>query len=293
MTRYLLPLLFAAAFAGAQEPKAKPPAYPTDVRVKPDVAFLPKDRSEKADLYFPKTMEQGKKYPAVVMIHGGGWTGGTKHAARELNVCGNLARAGYIAMSVDYVLSKDGKAVWPQNLHDCQSAVRWLRRNAAELQVDPENIGVIGGSAGGHLAALVALLEESDGLDAKEPYGDVSCRVKCGVDLYGPNDLAEYKDVKMLGKTMAEDKELYRKASPVSYARKHSPPLLILHGTADKTVDVKQSELLAEALKKAGAVHELVIVPGAPHTFHLQPKEKDLRPVVIGFFDRYLKVTGR
>ena len=65
--------------------------------------------------------------------------------------------------------------------------------------------------------------------------------------------------------------------------------MLILHGTADKTVDVKQSELFAAALKKVGAVHELVIVEGAPHTFHLQPKQRDLRPVVLGFFDKHLR----
>ena len=93
----------------------------------------------------------------------------------------------------------------------------------------------------------------------------------------------------MFGKTNAEAPELYRQASPVSYARADGTPILILHGTADKTVDVKQSEQFAEALKKAGAPHELILIPGAPHTFDLQPKQRDLRPVVLGFFDRYLK----
>ena len=292
MLRFLFPLFICVNVALAQSPKTETnPKYPDDVRVTADIEFLPSGRKEKADLYFPKTLEEGKIYPAVVMIHGGGWTSGSKHAARELNVCGNLARAGYIAMSVNYLLSDKGQVVWPQNMHDCQTAVRWLRKNAAELQVDADNIGVIGGSAGGHLAAMVTLLTQEDQLDAKSPYAEWSCRVKCGVDLYGPNDLTDYRDLNMLGKTRAEAPELYRQASPVSYARKTSPPMMILHGTADTTVPMRQSERLAEALKKAGATAELIVIPDAPHTFHLQPKQRDLRPVVIGFFDQHLKAT--
>lgn len=289
MSRVLCCLAFFAITNVPSAQPARPPQYPDDVRVQAEVAYLAEGQTEKADLYFPKTMEPGKQYPAVVMIHGGGWTGGSKHAARELNICGNLARSGYIAMSIDYTLAQNGKPTWPQNLHDCQTAVRWLRKQAAELQVDPDHIGVIGGSAGGHLAAMVALVNADDHLDAPGPYAEFSCRVNCGVDLYGPNDLLEYKDLSMLGKTRDAAPELYRQASPVTYARKASPPMLILHGTADKTVPVSQSERLAAALKQAGASVELRLIPEAPHTFHLEPKQQDLRPVVLGFFDRHLK----
>ncbi len=289
MSRVLcsLMLLCVARIAFAQDDRL--PQYPDDVRVQANVAYLADGRSEKADLYLPKTLEAGKKYPAVVMIHGGGWTGGSKHAARELNVCGNLARNGYIALSINYALASSGKPTWPQNLHDCQTAVRWLRKNAAELQVDPEHIGVIGGSAGGYLAAMVTLLKTEDHLDAPGPYAEFSCRVNCGVDLYGPSDLLEYKDLAMLGKTRDAAPELYRQASPVTYARKDSTPLMILHGTADKTVPLSQSERLATALKEAGAPVALHIIKDAPHTFHLEPKQQDLRPVVLGFFDKHLR----
>jgi dipeptidyl aminopeptidase/acylaminoacyl peptidase len=93
----------------------------------------------------------------------------------------------------------------------------------------------------------------------------------------------------MLGKKRADAPELYRAASPTTYVDRYDPPVLILHGTADKTVDVQQSEVFAAALKKAGVEHELVIVEGAPHTFHLQPKQRDLRPLVLGFFDKHLR----
>ncbi|MFM8471277.1 MAG: prolyl oligopeptidase family serine peptidase [Limisphaerales bacterium] len=263
-------------------------------RIEKDIAYLAPERKEKADLYLPASNPSGARRPAVVIIHGGGWTGGDKGAAREINIGTNLALNGYVGLSINYVLAstnKDAKATWPQNLHDCMTAVRWLRKHAERLQVNPQRIGVIGGSAGGHLAAMLAVLGEKDGLDPKGPYGEFSCRVQCAVDLYGPADLAGHHDITMLGKKIAEAPELYRAASPVTYVDKNDPPILIMHGTADKTVDLEQSKLFAAKLKEVGARHELVIVPGAPHTFHLQPKQADLRPKVLGFFDQHLKAA--
>ena len=122
---------------------------PTDFRLQRDVAYLPEHRNEKADLYLPLEIAKGTRVPAVLIIHGGGFTGGKRDAARELNIGGTLARNGYIGMSIDYALSAPNKPTWPQNLHDCKTAVRWLRANAERLQIDPDHIGVIGGSAGG------------------------------------------------------------------------------------------------------------------------------------------------
>lgn len=262
-------------------------------RIEKNVAYLAPDRKEKADLYLPANSPAGARRPAVVIIHGGGWTGGDKGAGRELNIGTNLALNGYVGLSINYVLASTNKSAnkpaWPQNLHDCMTAVRWLRKNAERLQVDPERIGVIGGSAGGHLAAMLAVTGEKDGLHPKGPYGEFSCRVQCAVDLYGPADLSDRAHLNMLGKSRADAPELYRTASPVTYVDKSDPPILILHGTADKTVDIAQSKLFAARLKAAGARHELVVVEGAPHTFHLQPKQRDLRPVVLGFFDQHLK----
>lgn len=284
---FLLTVAMLAAPSAFAQVTANP-IQPADVRIEREVDFLASGRTQKADLYDLPTTTTRQLRPAVVIIHGGGWSGGKRDAARELNIGTNLALHGYVGMSIDYALATKTKAVWPQNLYDCKTAVRWLRKNAARLQIDPDRIGVIGGSAGGHLAAMVALTTAADGLDPKEPYGEYSCRVSCGVDLYGIADLSTYHDVSMLGKTLAEAPELYRLASPVTYVRSNSPPMLIIHGTADTTVNVKQSEHFADVLKKAGAPHELIIIPGAPHTFDLQPKQRDLRPVVLGFFDHHL-----
>ena len=262
------------------------------IRIERDIEFLAPGRTEKADLYLPTQAKPGYFHPAVVIIHGGGWNGGVRNAVRELNIGTNLALHGYVGMSIDYALATKSHPVWPQNLYDCKTAVRWLRKNAARLQVDPERVGVIGGSAGGHLAAMVALTTPGDHLDPEQPYGEFSCRVSCCVDLYGIADLATYHDVTMLGKTFAEAPELYRTASPITYVRSNSPPMLLLHGTADTTVDPKQSQRLADVLQQAGVEHQLVLIPGAPHIFHLQPEQRDLRPLVLGFLDRHLKTTS-
>jgi acetyl esterase/lipase len=289
--------LFLAAFifsftsgAIAQETKPKAlPEFPTDIRVERNVAYLPIDRKQKADLYFPLEMPKAKKLPVVLMIHGGGWATGHKDEKREINIGSTLARNGYLAMSIDYILSDKKQAVWPTNLWDCKTAVRWLRENSERLGINPERIGVLGGSAGGHLAAMVALTTPVDGLDPLAPYGEFSCGVKCCVDMYGIADIGTYHDVTMLGKTFAEAPELYAQASPVTYVRSNSPPILILHGTADTTVNVKQSETFAEALQHAGTTHELVIIPGAVHSFDLQPPQRDLRSTVLKFLDEHLK----
>lgn len=265
-------------------------ALDPEVRVEPYLAYLGEGRAEKLDLYMPAKVQTGQRFPGIVIIHGGGWTGGTKRGEREQNIGTILAKHGYVCISIDYVLASKDHPTWPQNLHECKTAVRWLRAHAEQYHVAVDHVGVIGGSAGGHLALMVGLTGPVAGLDPKEPYGRFSCQVQAVVDLYGPADLVQRgRDQVMLPSTQAENPGLYRQASPVTYARKGNPPVLILHGTKDATVPVEQSQRMADALKQAGVECELILVEGAPHSFHLEPKEKDLRPAVIGFFDKHLK----
>jgi len=256
-------------------------SLPPDVRVERDIPYLGSDRAEKADLYLPARIPAGCRIPAVVIIHGGGWVGGDKAAARERNIGGTLASHGYAALSINYRLGEKGNSMsaWPQNLYDGKTAVRWLRVNADRYQLDPDRIGVIGGSAGGHLAAMVGVTQPRDGLEPKRPYADVPTSVRCVVDMYGPLFMKT-------GELPAGELPV---TSPLRYLDKQDPPFLILHGTADKTVAVECSRELAAALAKAGVEHELVIIEGAPHSFHLQPNQRDLRPLVLGFFDKHLK----
>ncbi|MDD4872029.1 MAG: alpha/beta hydrolase [Kiritimatiellae bacterium] len=266
-------------------------ADPEGVRIQKDIDYLEPDRKEKADLYLPASIPENQRCPGVVIIHGGGWSGGDKGNGREINIGTTLARNGYICLSINYILSNTNtvKVTWPQNLYDCKTAVRWLRKNADRLQLDSGHIGAIGGSAGGHLVSMLGVTAPEDGLDPKGPYAEYSCQIQAAVDLYGPVDLPAWHDLGMLGKKRAEAPELYRQASPATYLRKSTPPFLIIHGTADGTVDVEQSRNFAAAMEKAGVEHQLIVIEKGPHSFHLQPKQQDLRPAVLDFFDRNLK----
>lgn len=261
-----------------------------EVRIEKDIDYLGAERTEKADLYQPPQADPAARYPGIVIIHGGGWSGGDKGAAREQNIGTTLAQNGYVCLSINYLLQpKEGPRIWPRNLHDCKTAVRWLRANAERLQLDPDHIGVIGGSAGGHLAAMVGATGPEAGLDPAGPYGEYSCQVQAVVNLYGPMARAEKWVRVLVGQPCEEAPELCRQITPLSHLDANDPPVLILHGTADKTVPLSESAEFAEGLQQAGVEHELVVISNAPHTFHLQPKQRDLRPVVLGFFAKHLK----
>jgi acetyl esterase/lipase len=266
------------------------PALAADeaVKVERDVAYLGPDRKEKADLYLPAGDSAGKKRPGVVIIHGGGWISGDKGAAREQGIGETLARNGYVGLSINYVLStKDDPAVWPRNLHDAKTAVRWLRKNADRLGLDPDHIGAIGGSAGGHLASLLALTGPESGLDPSGPYGEFSCRVQAAVDLYGPFRVRP--EHPMLSKNKGDGPESYKQSWLATHIDRDDPPILIIHGTADALVPAEQSREFSKALGTAGVAHRLVIVEGARHSFGLQPPQRDLRPLVLEFFAKNLK----
>lgn len=267
------------------------------VRVKKNVSYLGKGRTEKLDLYLPDPNVHKGPYPAVVIIHGGGWIGGDKGDRRERNIGNSLASAGYVCASINYQLAQKRskftdnlKQVWPGHLQDCKTAVQFLRKHATEYHIDADHIGAIGGSAGGHLVAMLAVTGDDSNLDPKEPYPGISSRIQAVVPMYGVHELialAESRD--LLSSFSEEEKQLSRQASAVTHITKDDPPFLILHGTKDTLVPLEQSELLSAALKKGNIPVELHVIKGAPHSFHLQPKQKDLRPLVIGFFDRHLK----
>lgn len=296
---------FASIFAAESATASAVPAAP---RVTLDVTYLAPDRKEKLDLYLPAPPAVGKLSPAVVWIHGGGWTGGTKSEARAKEVCTTLAKAGYVAVSLEYRL---GEGAWPTNLHDCKNGVRFLRAHATEYHLDPARIAVAGGSAGGHLALMVGFTGDDPAFEptgAATPYPGISSSVRAVIDMYGVADLRTRRaiaddgtptdkilapgPVSVFGPANAPG-DIYRLASPVTHIRKNSPPVLILHGLIDKTVDRAQAEQLDRALTAAAVPHELVLVPGAGHTFDFEtwnkkPLARDLRPVALGFLGKYL-----
>ncbi len=278
------------------------------VYVKKDVPYLGKGRKEKLDLYYPADADKNDRFPGVVIIHGGGWVGGDKARKREINIGGTLAKAGYVCASINYALL-DG-ATWQEIIFDCKNAVRFLRVNAKEYKIDSEHIGVIGGSAGGHLSLMLAFTSGQKEFEPEKLYPGVSSRIQAAVDMYGITNLLTRQYVDKNGKPKGtlkdgtssrmargdrdEKPEIWKLLSPVNHISKDDPPVLILHGTKDTTVCYTQSEELAERLKAVGHPYELHMLEGIGHTFDLQkwnkkPLPKDLRPIVIDFFDKYLK----
>ncbi|MBC8355903.1 MAG: alpha/beta hydrolase [Planctomycetes bacterium] len=271
-----------------------------EVEVHKDVAYLGGDRQEKLDLYMPQRKESesaNARRPAIVIIHGGGWHGGDKAAGREQNVGKTLAAAGYVCASINYELCPKSDSIaerlnniWPRNLHDCKTAVRYLRAHANEYEINPSRIGAIGGSAGGHLVAMLAVTDREDGLDPDGPYSEFSCRIQAAVPMYGVHDVVAQAKVKhQLEGMSVPDRQLCRAASPITYITSDDPPALILHGTKDALVPTEQSQILYDSLSKTKVDATLHIIEGVPHSFHLQPKQEDLRATVIAFFDRHLR----
>ena len=232
-----------------------------------DLTFLAPERKEKLDLYLPNGPDRLDR-PAVVFIHGGGFTGGDKAEYRSASVSADLARAGYVVVSCNYVLGpKTKEGVWPRNIADCREAVRWVRAHAKELGVNPDNIAVAGGSAGGYLALMVGLSDDKTG-PGGDPQAKVPAKVSAVIDLYGVANFSKHGKGEVPGVGAAEQAAYL----PAQQADAKDPPVLILHGTADTTVDIQQSQDLAAALAQARLDHEFIVVAGAPHTFDLHPK---------------------
>ena len=259
-----IPALAAAAYG---RPHMTLP--PTPVFRLSDVPFLGAGRKEKLDLYFPSGDFRSNR-PAVVFIHGGGFTGGDKAEYRSASVSADLCRAGYVVVSCNYVLGpKDKSGVWPQNIADCRNAVRWVRAHAKELGVNPDKIAVAGGSAGGYLALMVGLSDDKTG-PGGDPSAKHSAKVSAVIDMYGVVSFAKRGKGEVPGASPAEQAAYL----PESQCDAQDPAVLILHGTADTTVDIAQSDDMAKALRTAKTPFEYIIVDGAPHTFDLHPKGK-------------------
>ena len=236
-----------------------------------DVEFaVVQGQSLKLDLYLP---DKPKGSGLVVWIHGGGWHKGSK----EKCFITWLPQHGYTVVSISYRLSSVAK--FPAQLHDCKGAVRWLRANAEKYGYNPKRIFVAGASAGGHLTALMATTSGHKLLEGKVGGNlDRSSSVQGAIDYYGPTDFilrsktqpsrANEKGsvvYELLGGGAHEKVAAAKLASACYHVSKDDPPLLVFHGTKDRTVLLDQSQAIAKAYKKAGLPIKLHIIEGASH----------------------------
>lgn len=249
------------------------------------------------DIYFPSAPRK-EANPCVVLIHGGGWAIGDKADERERNMASCLTEHGFTVASINYKLTEyTGEvfnspiktAAWPQNIFDCKSAIRYLRKYAAEYRIDPDLVGLIGSSAGGHLALLTALSPNEPKLNDGGDHQSVRCDVRCVIDMYGIPDVRIWGGGNFLGSPIEEDPESWDLASPVEHLSNATPPILIIHGDKDKTVDVAQSHRFVEILKQRDADFQFIEVSGGVHSFDFTPPQMDLRPAVLEFLEQHLK----
>jgi acetyl esterase/lipase len=230
-------------------------------------------------------------FPAVILIHGGGWTSFDKSTMRTMGMF--LARSGFVAFSVDYRLMQGTTNLWPAQLDDVQRAVRWVRANAAKYRVDPDHIGAFGHSAGAQLAALLGMEDTHDNSDPA--LAKYSSRVQAVVDVSGPSDFTANHDPEgdaflaaFFGGDYAGHVKIWQDASPAFHAAKNDSPFLIVHGTQDEQIPIAQAQELADKLKQAGAPVKLVTVNDV-HTFRTPEARKLLAIETLSFFMQYLQ----
>jgi len=273
-------LLWTAIAALGQAPPPKYPPLPAGIKMDADIAY---DRhpETKLDVFWPEAAAQAKR-PGVLVIHGGGWTGGTKEGQWD-NFVRRYLEKGFVVANVEYRLAK--ASIAPAAVEDSLRAAEWFAQNASKYNVDKNRIIVTGGSAGGHLSLMVGMTPKSAKLGKPS-------KIAAIINFYGITDVADQlagPNMRQYAVTWLPDSptrlETARRVSPMTYVRKDVPPILTLHGDADQTVPYEHGLQLTRALNTAGAKAEMISVPQGRHGF---PKEKmdELYVQIFAFLTR-------
>ena len=268
--------------AGWDRPRRAPVLLPVltrhrDVRRRRDVVYARAGgRALALDVFAPR--ERGERRPALVYVHGGGWTLGFRDR-QGLPLLVEMARRGWVGIQPSYRLSP--LATFPDHLVDVKRAIAWVRAHADELGVDPDMVAVAGGSAGGHLAALAGLTADRD--DLQPGFEDADTSVQACVPIYGVYDprgelghqlpgLTRFLARYVIKADPDEDPERWATASPVAQIRPDVPPTLVVHGDRDSITSPQEADAFAANLQAtARAPVGLAMLPGAQHAFDMFP----------------------
>jgi acetyl esterase/lipase len=267
--RRVLPLLFLAATARAQDPFS----WLVSANVTYNVAS---GQELKLDVYRPRDV--AAPVPVAMYIHGGGWVAGSKES--QVLWTTPFLQMGMAVVNVEYRLAKVAEA--PAAVEDCRCALRWIIRNADRYKFDVNRIVVVGGSAGGHLALMTGMVDRKAGFDRSCPAPEnirwtgsdtTEPKVAAIVNFFGITDVADMLEDGANPRSYAIEwvgnrqnvARIAAQVSPLTYVRAGLPPILTIHGDADTLVPVAHARRLHEALQKAGANSELLILPGAGH----------------------------
>lgn len=271
---------------------AADPAIPDSVVWQTDIEYAKPDGTPlMLNLARPKA--GNGPFPVVLCIHGGGFRAGKRESYDAL--CIKLAERGYVAATITYRLAPQHK--FPAAVHDAKAAVRWLRANATQYHLNPEKIGVTGGSAGGHLAQFLAVTANVPQFEGTGGHADQPSHVNCVVNVYGPSDFTKSygKSVDAhevlplwFGGNLETARDLHIQGSPLYWVTPNAAPTLCIHGTEDKYVAHEQAVWLVDKLKAATVEAELLTLAGAGHGFKGADAEK-ADAALFTFFDKHLK----
>ena len=246
-------------------------------------------RSLEADVFLPPLEE--KKRPAVLFIHGGGWIEGDRSQLRGYGIL--LARLGFVCMCNSYRLSNE--SIWPAQIQDVNCAIRYLRANATDLGLDPDRIGVSGNSAGGHLSLMAAATNYDQIFEGEGGNNEVSSEIKAVCAIYPPTTIRQLEMVNplenaflmLMGKEAK--KEDYDKASPLNYVTEDYPPCMLIHGSTDSVVRLKDSTKFYEKLIEFNRPASLHIFSEEEHAFDGEPDYgRAIADLQALFFIKYL-----
>ena len=292
----LVIVLAACAPKGTPMPTTGPSPAPFDKygQALTDVPYCSMDgQPQKLDIYFPGS---GGPWPVLMYVHGGGWDKGDKAEGAGWNY---LNAQGYLVVSVNYRLAAYN-IKFPAMIQDVKCAVRYFRAHANVYNLDPQRIGAVGASAGGHLVALLGTSDKSAGWDVGE-YLDQSSRVQAVVAeaVFSDFTKAMPNSISMaiyfaLGELPGTSSQANTAASPVTYITPDDPPFLIIHGEKDGYAPVEQAVTLDAGLKAAGVPSTLVIVQNGQHGLNSTngdptvPSAEEISQIILDFLNRNL-----
>jgi acetyl esterase/lipase len=254
-----------------------------------------KGKAHLLDVYLPK--EEGRGRPVVLQIHGGAWVLGDKRE-QGIPLLNHLASKGWVGFNANYGLAP--RTTFPDMLVDLKRALAWVREHARDYGGDPDFIVVTGGSAGGHLTALMALTQNDP--EYQPGFEDADTSLQAAVPFYGVYDFTDrfglrgrqnmtpFLERVVMKKKLRDAPDFYRKTSPMDLVRPDAPPFFVIHGSLDILVPVGEARKFVEMLR---AVSESPVVyaelPGAQHAFEVFPSLRTIH--VIGAVDRFLQVV--
>jgi len=208
----------------------------------------------------------------MIAIAGSGWHSSLAYGAGQLKGSGVpqiLLDAGYTVFTINHRAAPRFR--YPAAVEDVQRAVRFVRHHAERYGVDPNRLGGLGGSSGGHLVSMLATLDGDGDPDDRDPVNRESAKLQAVVAQAAPSDFARFDSgavptvASFLGEPPGRDNTTYREASPITYVTPDDPPLMLIHGDADQTVPFKQSVLMLAALQAKGVESRLIRIAGGNH----------------------------